>query len=207
MTEMSCIFFSMYKYYKLYKPYGYLSRFTQEVEGQKTLKDLINVEKDVYPLGRLDKDSEGLLLLTNNRSITERLLHPKYAHEREYWVQVEGDISAEAMEQLVQGVSFRTKKKTYTGKAKAVQRIYKAPLPSRKPPIRERKNIPTSWIRLTLTEGKNRQVRKMCAASGYPVLRLVRYSIQDITIEGLSPGMYKEVPEKEFLSKLHITDK
>lgn len=207
MTETSCIFFSMYKYYKLYKPYGYLSQFTQEVEGQKTLMDLMKVDKDVYPLGRLDKDSEGLLLLTNNRSITERLLHPKFAHEREYWVQVEGDISTEAMEQLVHGVSFRTNKKTYTGKAKAVQRIYQAPLPSRQPPIRERKNIPTAWIRLTLTEGKNRQVRKMCAATDYPVLRLVRYSIQDITIEGLSPGIYKEVTEQEFLSKLQITDK
>lgn len=194
----------MYKYYKLYKPYGYLSQFTQEVEGQKTLQELLKVGRDVYPIGRLDKDSEGLLLLTNNRSITERILHPKYAHEREYWAQVEGDIPKEAIQQLMDGVSYRTKKKQYTGSAVSVRKMNGSPLPPRKPPIRERKNIPTSWISLTLTEGKHRQVRKMCAAVDHPVLRLVRYAIQQITLKGLAPGQYKELEQAEFLEKLGL---
>jgi 23S rRNA pseudouridine2457 synthase len=188
----------MYRYYRLHKPYGYLSQFTQEVEGQKTLSDILEVDKDVYPIGRLDKDSEGILLLTNNRSVTQRLLHPKYAHRREYWVQVEGEISERALDQLRKGVSYRTKKKQYHSKVESVQRIPLAPLPARKPPIRERAEIPTSWISMTLTEGKHRQVRKMCAAVGFPVLRLIRYAIHNLTIEGLANGRYEELNESVF---------
>ena len=194
----------MYKYYKLYKPYGYLSQFTKEVEHHKTLAHLLEVAQDVYPIGRLDKDSEGLLLLTNNRSLTQKLLHPKFAHERTYWVQVEGQVEASVLIKLKAGVPFRSKKKKYTGRATQASLIPEAPLPPRDPPIRERENIPTTWISLTLTEGKHRQVRKMMAALKHPVLRLVRYSIQKITIDKLKVGEWKEVPENQFLERLQL---
>ena len=121
-----------------------------------------------------------------------------------YWVQVEGEIDHPSIQKLLMGVSFRTKKKEYTGRATDARIISGTPLPPREPPIRERANIPTSWLSLTLTEGKHRQVRKMMAAIGFPVLRLVRYSIQKMNISDLSVGKYKEVTETEFMEKLQL---
>jgi 23S rRNA pseudouridine2457 synthase len=170
-----------------------LSQFSEE-GNKKTLSDFFTgLSKDIYPVGRLDFDSEGLLILTNDKSLTHQLLDPKFAHARTYYTQVEGTVTAEAIKKLEAGVTITVDGKSYnTKKAKACI-IEEPSLPERNPPIRFRKNIPTTWISLTLTEGKNRQVRKMTAAAGFPTLRLVRYSIGKLTIDGLAPGEYVEM--------------
>lgn len=191
-------------YYLFYKPFQVLSQFSAE-GNKKTLADYFaGIAKNIYPVGRLDYDSEGLLLLTDDRSLTHQLLDPSFAHERTYWVQVEGAITTDALTQLQQGVTITIDGKPYRTK-KATAKILSEPprLPERNPPIRFRKNIPTSWIALTLTEGKNRQVRKMTAAVGYPTLRLTRYAIGDLTIDGLAPGEYKALDKRDmaFITK------
>lgn len=179
----------MSNYFLLYKPYGYLSQFTKETPGHKTLGDLYPFPKEVYPVGRLDMDSEGLLLLTDDKRLNKKLLDPSFQHERTYWVQVEGIPDQEALEALRKGVAIRINGKNYQTLPAIVQMLEETPpLPDRDPPIRFRKNSPTSWIELTLIEGKNRQVRRMCAKVGFPVLRLVRCRIGDLRIEGMKPG-------------------
>ncbi|WP_266365051.1 pseudouridine synthase [Tellurirhabdus rosea] len=180
-------------YYLIYKPYLMLSQFSRE--GDKpTLADLsFPFAKDVYPVGRLDADSEGLLFLTSDKALNHRLLNPKFRHMRTYYVQVEGDLTAEACRQLSEGVTISVDGKPYdTLPARAV-RIEEPPLPPRNPPIRYRAAIPTSWLSITLHEGKNRQVRKMTAAVGFPTLRLVRWSIESLTAEGMQPGDVREL--------------
>jgi 23S rRNA pseudouridine2457 synthase len=176
--------------YKIYKPYGMLSQFTVEVAGQQTLADLpFLFPKDVYPVGRLDADSEGLLLLTNDRRLNDQLLHPKRQHQKTYWAQVEGIPDQAALESLERGVRITVNGKPYqTAPAQAVLLSEPPILPERNPPIRVRKSVPDCWVALTLTEGKNRQVRKMCAAVGFPVLRLVRVAIGDIELGRMQPG-------------------
>ncbi len=189
-------------YFILYKPFEVLSQFSAD-GNKKTLKDWMSVAEDVYPVGRLDYDSEGLLILTNDTSLNAALLLPKHAHERTYYVQVEGAVTAEALEQLERGVMISSdgkKLKTLPAKAKLLQT---APLlPERNPPIRYRKNIPTSWISLTLKEGKNRQVRKMTAAVGFPTLRLVRYSIGRLNVGGWQSGELRQYTKKELFARL-----
>lgn len=176
-----------FSYYAIYKPYGMISQFSKE-GNHPTLGELHTFEKDVYPVGRLDTDSEGLLLLTNDKSVTDRLLNPKHKHARTYLVQVDGDISDDAVDRLRKGVQIRVKKKTHlTAPAKAEKIESPEWLQERNPPVRFRANIPTSWIRLTLTEGKNRQVRRMTAKVGFPTLRLVRESIEEINIRQVLP--------------------
>jgi 23S rRNA pseudouridine2457 synthase len=178
----------VHQYYIIYKPFQVLSQFSPQ-EGKKTLKDFFPVPPDVYPAGRLDFDSEGLLILTNDRRLNHRLLDPAFAHEREYWVQVEGRIDTDALRQLAAGVTITVDGRPYrTRGAKAAAIDPAPPVPDRHPPIRYRSQIPTSWISLTLTEGKNRQVRKMTAQTGFPTLRLIRYRIEGIRIGGLQPG-------------------
>ena len=176
------------EYYLIYKPYQVLSQFTSS-DGKLCLKDILNVPKDVYPVGRLDYDSEGLLLLTNDTSINHQLLHPKFAHARTYWVQVDGAITNDAIEALSKGVTISVDGKTYETK-KAVLKILSDSLlvPERNPPIRVRKSIPTSWISIQLTEGKNRQVRKMFASVGFPVVRLIRSQIGQFSIAQMQPA-------------------
>jgi 23S rRNA pseudouridine2457 synthase len=182
-----------------------LSQFTKEGE-KKTLADFYNLPKDVYPIGRLDYDSEGLLLLTNDKKLNHRLLNPQFAHNRTYWVQVDGQITTEALQQLDKGVSINIEGKEYKTKPSKANLLVPDPnLPQRNPPIRFRKNIPTSWLELTLTEGKNRQVRKMTAAVGFPTLRLVRYSIENITIDNMQPGSIIEMSEQTIYKKLLLT--
>jgi 23S rRNA pseudouridine2457 synthase len=181
----------MKRTYLFYKPYDVLSQFTKEIPSHTTLVDFLDVEKDVYPIGRLDRDSEGLLLLSNDVQLNKKLLAPKSKKEKEYYVQVEGVIDEQALNKLQNGVTISSKKRKYTTLPCQAYTIEAPPLPDRNPPIRFRKNIPTSWISITLMEGKNRQVRKMCAKVGYPVLRLIRYRIEKWTIEGLEPGQYK----------------
>ena len=156
------------------------------------------IEKNIYPVGRLDFDSEGLLILTNDKELTHRLLDPKFEHQRTYWVQVEGVINDEAIKKLSTGVSININGKQHRTKPAIAKLMTEQPqVPDRNPPIRFRKNIPTSWLSLTLTEGKNRQVRRMTAAVGFPTLRLIRHSIGDVTIEGMEPGSYRELHESE----------
>lgn len=184
----------MLRYIIFYKPFQVLSQFSKEGE-KKTLADFFHdFPKDVYPVGRLDYDSEGLLLLTNDKQLTYRLLEPKFKHSRTYWVQVEGLITEDAVAQLEKGVVINVNGKQYkTAPASATIFSEGPKVPERNPPIRYRKEIPTSWISLTLTEGKNRQVRKMTAAVGFPTLRLIRYSIGGITIEGLDVSEYRTI--------------
>lgn len=178
-----------FQYFIIYKPFQVLCQFSP-VEGKQTLADYFDVPKDVYPVGRLDFDSEGLLLLTNDKSMNQLLLNPSKAHEREYWVQVEGKIAPEALQQLCNGVNINIDGKLHkTLPAKAVALTEEPDLPPRNPPIRFRKNIPTSWLSITLHEGKNRQVRRMTAAVGFPTLRLVRWRMGKLTIDNLQPGM------------------
>lgn len=169
-----------------------MSQFSAEGDKQTLADYLKGIPKNIYPVGRLDHDSEGLLLLTDDKSLTHELLEPKYAHERTYYVQVEGSVTNEALRLLNDGVHISIDGKRHLTKKATALRLDNEPLlPERNPPIRFRKNIPTSWISLTLTEGKNRQVRRMTAATGFPTLRLVRYAIGDITIEGMQPGEYR----------------
>jgi 23S rRNA pseudouridine2457 synthase len=176
------------EYYLIYKPYQVLSQFTSS-DGKLCLKDILNVPKDVYPVGRLDYDSEGLLLLTNDTSINHQLLHPKFAHARTYWVQVDGAITNDAVEALSKGVTISVDGKIYETK-KATLNILPDNLlvPERNPPIRVRKSIPTSWVSIQLTEGKNRQVRKMFASVGFPVVRLIRSQIGQFSIAQMQPS-------------------
>ena len=181
-------FFIVFHYYIVYKPFQVLSQFTSQ-DGKRSLKDFFKVPPDIYPLGRLDYDSEGLLILSNDPQLNHRLLNPLFAHEREYLVQVDGDIDQPAINKLQSGVSINVDGERYKTKPCIARKIITpATLPERNPPVRFRKNIPTSWISLVLQEGKNRQVRKLTAAVGFPTLRLVRYRIAEITIDKLLPG-------------------
>lgn len=191
-----------HKYFIIYKPFNVLSQFTSQ-EGKQTLKDHFDVPKDVYPVGRLDYDSEGLLILTNDKQLNHQLLNPAFMHNREYWVQVDGAITNEAITDLQNGIVITVDGKWYKTK-KCTASIYNGQpkVPERNPPIRFRKNIPTSWIKMILAEGKNRQVRKMTAAVGFPTLRLIRYRIEKCTIEGLQSGEMRELTKNELFKML-----
>ena len=183
----------MLRYFIIYKPFQVLSQFTAEA-GKQSLKDFFKVPPDVYPVGRLDFDSEGLLLLTNDKSFNHQLLNPRFEHEREYWVQVEGVPDSEALNNLESGVTITIDGKPWQTKPCKIFSFREIPnVPDRNPPIRFRQHIPTSWISMTLTEGKNRQVRKMTAKAGYPTLRLIRYRIGQLTLDGLLPGEMREL--------------
>jgi 23S rRNA pseudouridine2457 synthase len=185
------------QYFILYKPFNTLSQFTSQ-EGKRTLKDLEPVPADLYPVGRLDYDSEGLLILTNDKLLNHRLLNPQFAHEREYRVQVEGLATQHAIDSLKDGVVISVDGKPYKTRACQASLFSDAPdLPDRDPPIRYRAHIPTSWISLVLKEGKNRQVRKMTASTGFPTLRLIRWRIEKISLEGLQPGEMREMKKQE----------
>ncbi|MBD2197607.1 MULTISPECIES: rRNA large subunit pseudouridine synthase E [Calothrix] len=181
------------RYIIFHKPYGVLSQFTQETPKHRTLKEYIPVP-DVYPVGRLDWDSEGLLLLTNNGQLQHRLANPKFGHERTYWVQVERIPDAEAINKLQTGVKVQDYR---TRPAKVQLLLEQPPVSDRNPPIRFRQNIPTAWLEMTLTEGKNRQVRRMTAAVGFPTLRLIRVSIAHLQLDGLELGQWRDLTDSE----------
>ncbi len=183
----------MIHYYILHKPYGVLPQFT-DTEKRPVLGDLFDFPKEVYPVGRLDKDSEGLLFLTNDKKLNYRLLHPKFGHEREYWVQVEGSPTLKDLLPLEKGVLIQDEK-TKPAKVKILGET--VDVPERVPPIRSRKTVPTTWISLTLTEGKNRQVRKMTAAAGFPTLRLIRVRIENLNLDTLKSGEVRELTKEE----------
>jgi 23S rRNA pseudouridine2457 synthase len=192
----------MHRYFIIYKPFNVLSQFSSD-SGKQTLKNYFDVPSNVYAVGRLDEDSEGLLILTDDAQLNHRLLHPLYKHARVYWAQVEGLITPAALNNLAKGVSITVNGKQHiTLPATATAFNVTPAVFERVPPVRFRRNIPTSWLQLTLTEGKNRQVRKMTAAVGYPTLRLIRYSIEKLTIDGLAPGEMKALSKNELYSKL-----
>ena len=170
------------------KPYDVLCQFTDEGSGRPTLADFIRVP-GVYPAGRLDRDSEGLLLLTDDGRLQARIADPRFKLPKSYLVQVEGDVTDAALASLRQGVLL---KDGMTRPAEA-ERIAAPTLWPRDPPVRFRKTVPDCWIRLTIREGRNRQVRRMTAATGHPTLRLVRWSIGDWTLDGVAPGECREV--------------
>jgi 23S rRNA pseudouridine2457 synthase len=182
----------------LHKPYGVLSQFTPEPGSRWSTLAAFGMPPRVYPIGRLDADSEGLLLLTDEAGINQRLLHPSNGHRREYWVQVERIPTDNAIDQLATGLCVESRQ-TLPGRA---WRLEPAPdIPPRDPPIRVRKTVPDCWIALELIEGKNRQVRHMTAAIGHPTLRLLRVRIGALTLAGLGllPGAWRELNEAERL--------
>jgi 23S rRNA pseudouridine2457 synthase len=177
---------------RFWKPYGVLTKFTDE-EGRPTLADYITVP-DIYAAGRLDQDSEGLLLLTNSGQVNNRLTDPRFEHPKTYLVQVERIPDENALQRLRQGVDLKDGR---TRPAEVELLVEPPEIPERPVPIRYRASIPTAWLKLTITEGRNRQVRRMTAAVGYPTLRLLRWSIGNITLEGLQPGEWQALTAKE----------
>ncbi len=186
-----------YFYAVVYKPFQVLCQFSSE-PGRPCLNDFFSVPRDVYSVGRLDADSEGLLLLTNDGALNSRLLHPSRMHAREYWVQVEGAVTEDALHRLCNGPTITVDgKKFKTRPCSASLLETPIPIPPRNPPIRFRQSVPDTWIRIIVTEGKNRQVRKMTAAVGLPTLRLLRYRIEDCTLDGMQPGDMRILSRRE----------
>jgi 23S rRNA pseudouridine2457 synthase len=176
------------------KPYGILSQFTAENMAE-TLSNF-NLPKDVYACGRLDKDSEGLLLLTNDGELIDRLLNPKNEKIKTYWVQVEKIPTLEDLKKLSAGVKIGD----YQTKPCKVHMLDpQPPIPDRLPPIRTRLTVPTCWLQIELTEGKNRQVRRMTAAIGFPTLRLLRTKIGNLELGEMSPGAFREIKKSDIL--------
>ena len=185
-----------------WKPYGVLTQFTDpDGTGRKTLGDHLDIE-GVYPVGRLDADSEGLLILTSDGGLQHRLTDPKFGHEKTYWVQVEGAPSDADLEPLRLGVTIQGYR---TRPAKANLMASGPEIAPRDPPVRYRASIPTAWIEVSLTEGRNRQVRRMTAAIGFPTLRLIRVAIGGVGLADLSPGRWRLLTESDInrLKKVH----
>ncbi len=182
----------MNKYFAIYKPFQVLSQFS-ESDGKQTLKSIFDFPTDVYSIGRLDYDSEGLLLLTNDNKFKTKILSPKSNITKTYIVQIEGIPLPYQIEQLRIGVLIKLKQMQCRTKPANVKVIEEPMLPERFPPIRFRKNMPTSWLNISITEGKNRQIRKMTASIGLPTLRLIRYSIGKLNLDILQSQQIKEL--------------
>jgi 23S rRNA pseudouridine2457 synthase len=189
-------------YILFYKPYGVLSQFTPE-SGHRSLKDFGPFPKGVYPVGRLDVDSEGLMLLTNDNRVKHGLASPTFRHKRSYFVQVERVPTESSLEKLREGVMIEGRRTLPS----VVRLLHQEPsFPSRPVPIRFRKNLPTCWLEITLTEGRNRQVRKMTAAIGHPTLRLVRTHISFLSLNGLAPGETRGLDPKEISRLMKLVE-
>lgn len=189
-------------YYIIYKPYKVLSQFTDE-DGNAGLGSIYKLPKDVYPVGRLDLDSEGLLILTNDRSLNGALLNPENEHKRTYWVEVEGVPSENALEAFRNGLEINVKGSYHTLPCE-VSIIDSPDVEERDPPVNYAKHPVRSWLEIKLIEGKNRQVRKMTAKIGYPTLRLVRVAVEDLNLFPLKPGEITQISGKALYKKLHL---
>ncbi|MEO6166736.1 MAG: pseudouridine synthase [Chitinophagales bacterium] len=190
-------------YYKVFKPFGMLSQFTPEA-GHDTLASLFDFQKDVYPVGRLDHDTEGLLLLTNDKAVNIRLLSPDGKHGRTYWVQIEGLPGDEALNHLRKGVTINLKGTLHQTQPAGVRGMAAPKIPERIPAVNYTKHPETSWLELVIAEGKNRQIRKMTAKVGHPTLRLIRYGIEKLNIDKMVPGDIVELPKSEFYQGLRL---
>lgn len=188
------------KYILVNKPYEVLTQFTDE-SGRATLKDFVPIP-GIYPVGRLDYDSEGLVLLTDDKTLQHRLSDPKFKIEKTYWVQVDGIPTEEALEELRRGVLI---KEVRTAPAKAMLLEAEPQVWERSKPIRFRKEIPTSWVEIRISQGMNRQVRRMTAAVGFPTLRLIRPAIGPLSLGELQPGEYRELTEEEVAKLKSLT--
>ncbi|MFZ4544268.1 MAG: pseudouridine synthase [Saprospiraceae bacterium] len=197
----------MEHYFLIYKPYLTISQFTPEGPDDKTLSDLgFEFPKDCYSVGRLDKDSEGLLLITNDNFLKSRFLNPANNHQKTYYAQVEGVFDNAALDRLEKGVEISINGTKYVTMPAKVKKILNTPdFPTRNPPIRYRAEIPTSWVSITIGEGKNRQVRKMCAAVGFPVLRLVRFAMESLTVADLNDEKVRSLDKKTIYEKLKLS--
>jgi 23S rRNA pseudouridine2457 synthase len=178
----------------LNKPYDVICQFSDSKGGRNTLADLVAIP-DVYPVGRLDRDSEGLVLLTSDGWLQHRLTDPRYDHPKTYWAQVEGIPDEAALQHLRGGVQIWDDFKTRPAQARLLD--HEPDLPPRYPPIRYRAAIPTAWIEIVLTEGRNRQVRRMTATVGFPTLRLVRAAIGELRLGTIAPGQWRELTAEE----------
>ena len=190
-------------YFIIHKPFKILSQFTDE-DGNAGLGSVFELPKDIYPVGRLDLDSEGLLILTNDKKLNHQLLDPKKNHHRTYWVQVEGVPDEKALSQLIRGVTINVNGKQHLTKKAEVKKI-NVELPERNPSINHAKHPITSWLEISLTEGKNRQVRKMTAKVGHPTLRLIRVGIESLNLAPLESGEITQISPKVLYKKLNIS--
>jgi 23S rRNA pseudouridine2457 synthase len=200
----------MHRYFIVHKPYGYLSQFSG-TDNELTLQHLVqqnevkNFPKDIYPIGRLDKDSEGILLLTNDNVLKTRLLDPKQKHYKTYWAQLEGSPTAESLQPILNGgIQIKHEGKHYNCLPAKARLLGPVAIADRNPPIRYRAAIPTTWVEIQLHEGKNRQVRQMTAALGFPTLRLIRTAIQRLQWDKYPGGSITEISRTELFQQLEI---
>ena len=192
---------NQYSYYIVYKPFGMISQFTPE--GNKAaLGSLFKFPLDCYPVGSLETESEGLLLLTNDKKINHKFLNPTVEHKRTYFVQVDGEISDGAIQKLIAGVEVKIEGKIFKTTKSVVKKMEEPSLPPRNPPVRFRKTVPTSWISITLSDQKNKQVRQMMAAVGFPALRIVRVKMGNLELKAMLPGDVVELKSTEVFEKL-----
>jgi 23S rRNA pseudouridine2457 synthase len=191
-------------YFIIHKPYRILSQFSPG-EMHPGLGSLYDLPKNVYPVGRLDHDSEGLLILTNDKQLTEALLNPTKGHWRKYHVEIDGVPDNQSLEKLSAGIAIRIKGKIHHSLPCKLRRIQNDHIAERDPPVNRVKHPVTSWLEIQLREGKNRQVRKMLAAIGHPVLRLIRTSIEDLEIGEMLPGDITQISRRVIYKKLRIS--
>jgi 23S rRNA pseudouridine2457 synthase len=191
-------------YYIINKPYKVISQFTTTHLNKKCLDSLgFQFPKNVYPVGRLDENSEGLLILTNDKNLNYKLLNPEFNHKRIYLCQLQGIITNEALKEMESGISIALDTGAYTTKPCKAKKVKKPErLPPRDHPVSG--SLPTSWIELTLTEGKYHQVRKMAAGVGFPCIRLIRIAIEDIRLENMQPGDVRELKRDAVYKRLNI---
>lgn len=190
-------------YYIIHKPNKVLSQFSNEGSNIGLGEVYKDLPKDVYPVGRLDLDSEGLLILTNNKSLNNRLLNPQNEHKRTYWIEVDGAVGAKAISSLESGITINVNGKSHRTKPAHV-RIIKPEVFEREPPVNYKKHPIRTWLEISLTEGKNRQVRRMTAKVGHPTLRLIRVAIEQLNLAPLKSGEITQVSEKVIYKKLDL---
>lgn len=192
-----------FKYYIIHKPYKVLSQFSDE-NGNVGLGSIYTLPRDIYPVGRLDLDSEGLLILTNDKALNNKLLNPKHAHTRTYLAEVEGVPDKAALAQFAKGLDIKVSGKTHRTLPAKIEVVSPPEIAERDPPVNYKKHPERSWVKIELTEGKNRQVRRMTAAIGHPTLRLVRVSIEGLQLLPLASGGITQISQKAIYSKLKI---